>query len=682
MNTKNTERIKAAILIGITFFVFVAPKLFPQVSIMDKAFGGKKGIFVYFDKDIPLKENTGEQFYYLIERRVENTKVWKILGTIYGPANFTEFQNSVNSFHTQLPYLIMANNNVFNKIWEISNKYRRIDSLYSYAQVPIYGLALGTIYLDTTATKNTKYEYKYSKVSSTGKILNTIQTFAVQYPGKVSFKKIHRKTSRSDGKKIFIQWITNNEKMPVFQVMREDNLRPPFKLINPLKGINAGKNGLNIFVQDTLIDPESIYRYYIIPEDIFGNAGENSDTVIVGHYNFKEVSSLPDSIKVANDSQGGGISLTWKSKNDPSIRYIDIYKSDNYDTGYVKLISLPTNQTSYLDQEVKPEITYYYYFVAEGQLGEQSTKSPRFFGVYSNPESPLPPLDVKGGETKDGVKLQWTRNVSFTRGYYVYRSSSIDGKLEQISQLIPAKDSLMTYIDNDSTLSGQVTYAYAVKAENSSYIKSAYSDTVYIRPAVATKPLTPTDFRAKVNGNSVNLYWANMSALQNGIDGYDLLRKEINKTGKPVGDFKVVNDSTIPPFQNNFTDNDLESGSSYLYRVRSKDIFGGLSDLSNPVEVKINSISVIPPAGISAKKVNGGIEITWYEAELQNLSGYRIYRYERGKNPIYLGIVKNGSGPVYEDKKVKSGHLYFYYVTSYLISGEESKPSLEVGIRY
>ena len=240
----------------------------------------------------------------------------------------------------------------------------------------------------------------------------------------------------------------------------------------------------------------------------------------------------------------------------------------------------------------------------------------------------------------------------------------------------------MTYIDNDSTLSGQVTYAYAVKAENSSYIKSAYSDTVYVRPAVATKPLTPTDFRAKVNGNSVNLYWANMSAFQNGIDGYDLLRKEINKTGKPVGDFKVVNNSTIPPFQNNFTDNDLKSGSSYLYRVRSKDIFGGLSDLSNPVEVKINSISVIPPAGISAKKVNGGIEITWYEAELQNLSGYRIYRYERGKNPIYLGIVKNGSGPVYEDKKVKSGHLYFYYVTSYLISGEESKPSLEVGIRY
>ena len=63
MNNKNTGRIKATILIGITFFVFVAPKLFPQVSIMDKAFGGKKGIFVYFDKDIPLKENTGEQKY-------------------------------------------------------------------------------------------------------------------------------------------------------------------------------------------------------------------------------------------------------------------------------------------------------------------------------------------------------------------------------------------------------------------------------------------------------------------------------------------------------------------------------------------------------------------------------------------------------------------------------------------
>ncbi len=682
MKRENTGRIKSAIFIVITLFVFAVPRIFSQVSIMDKAFGGKKGIFVYFDKDIPLKENTGEQFSYIIERRVENTNAWHTLDTVSGPANFTEFKNRVSSFHSQLPYLIIGNDDILKNVWEISNKYKRIDSLYSYAQVPVLGLALGTIYLDTSANENTQYEYRYSKVSTTGKVLNTIRTFAVQYPGKVSFKKIHQKTSRSDGDKIFIQWTTSNEKMPVFQVMREDNLRPPFRLINPLKGVNAGKDGLNIFVQDTLIDPVSIYRYYITPEDIFGNEGENSDTVIVGNYNFKAVSSLPDSIKVEGAHAEGGIELSWQPKKDPSVRLIDIYKSANYDTGYVKLVSLPTNQTSYLDQKVEPEITYYYYFIAEGQLGEKSTKSPRFFGVYSNPDAPFPPLDVKGEGVKEGVKLQWTCNESFTRGYYVYRSSSINGKLEQASQLIPAKDSLMTYIDNDSTLSGKITYAYAVKAENTSYVKSAYSDTVYVRPSVATKPLVPTDVKLTVNGKSVSVYWANTSAMQNGIDGYDLLRKEIDKIGKPIGDFKAVNDSTIPPFQNYFTDDDVISGSSYLYAVRSKDVFGGQSDLSNPVEAKIKSISVIPPAGISAKKVTGGIEITWYEAEQENLSGYKIYRYERGENPIYLGTVKYSSEPIFKDKNLKAGRLYFYYVTSYLVSGEESQPGIEVGIRY
>jgi fibronectin type 3 domain-containing protein len=678
----NTRRIKPVIFVVLTLFIFAGSKIFPQVSIMDKAFGGKKGIFVYFDKDIPLKGNSGEQFYYLIERRVENTKEWKILGTIYGPANFTEFKNSVNLYHTQLPYLIMGNNNVLDKIWEISNKYRRIDSLYSYAQVPIYGLALGTIFLDTSAVENTNYEYKYSKVSITKKILNTVQTFAVKYPGKVSFKKIVQKTSRSDGNKIFIQWITSNEKIPVFRVMREDNLSPPFHLINPAKGVNAGKDGLNIYVQDTLINPKSIYRYYIIPEDIFGNEGENSDTVIIGNYNFKEVSSLPDSIKVEGAPHEGGIKLTWQPKNDPSIRFIDIYKSVKYDTGYVRLVSLAPNQTSYLDQHVKPNITYYYYFIAEGQLGETSTKSPRFFGVYADPDAPFPPFDVTGEGIKSGVKLQWTRNESYTRGYYVYRSSNVDGTMEQVSQLIPAKDSIVTFVDKDSTLSGQVTYAYAVKAENTSYVKSVFSDTVYVRPSISTKPLTPTDVKAMVSGKSVSVYWDDMSALQNGIDGYDLLRKESNKTGKMTGNYKVVNDSTIPPYQNHFTDTGVIRGNTYMYAVRSRDIFDGVSDLSNPVVAQIKGISVIPPAGVSAKKANGGIEITWYEGELQNLYGYRIYRYERGKKPIYLGIVRNGSEPVFEDKKVKSGNLYFYYVTSYLISGEESEPSLEVGIRY
>ena len=682
MKRKNTERIKSAIFIVIALFVIAVPRIYSQVSIMDKAFGGKKGIFVYFDKDIPLKENTGNQFFYIIDRRVEDTNTWHTLDTVSGPANFAEFKNRVNSFHSQLPYLIIGNDDILKKVWEISNKYKRIDSLYSYAQVPVLGLALGTIYLDTSANENTQYEYRYSKVSTSGKVLDIIRTLAVQYPGKVFFKKIHQQTSRSDGNKTFIQWTTSNEKMPVFRVMREDNLRPPFRLINPLKGINAGKDGLNIFVQDTLTDPVSIYRYYIIPGDIFGNESENSDTVIVGNYNFRAVSSLPDSIKIANDPQEGGISLTWIPKNDPSVRFIDIYKSANYDTGYVKLVSLSTNQTSYLDQKVEPEITYYYYFIAEGQLGEQSTKSPRFFGVYSNPEAPFPPLDVKGEGVKEGVKLKWTRNESFTRGYYVYRSSSINGKLEQVSQLIPAKDSLMTYYDNDSTLSGKITYAYAVKAENTSYIKSAYSDTAYVRPSVATKPLVPTDVKATVNGKSVSIYWANTSALQNGIDGYDLLRKETDKRGKPIGDFKVVNDSTIPPFQNYFSDEEVLSGSSYLYAVRSKDIFGGLSDLSNPVEAKIKSISVIPPAGISAKKIAGGIQINWYEAEQENLLGYRIYRYERGDNPIYLGTVKYSAEPIFKDKKVNTGHLYFYYVTSYLVSGEESQPGIEVGIRY
>ncbi len=676
------NKIKLSSLIIIFFSILTCQEIFSQSLIMNNAFGGKKGIFIYFDKNIPFKSNEGEWFYYKIERRREDTKNWQTLDTIIAPSNFTELKNRVNSFHSKLSYLTIGNNETLNKIWNISKKYKVIDSLYYYAQIPVYGLALGTIYLDTSAKENISYEYRYLKISNTGKVLRSIRTFAVQYPGKASFKKITKKASRVDKNKIFIQWVTGSKKMPVFQVLREENLRPPYKLITPVKGINADKDSLNIFVRDTLVNPESIYRYYIIPEDIFGNAGDNSDTVIVGNYNFREVAALPDSIKAENAPLSGGIKLSWRPKKDPSVRFIDIYKSAKYDTGYVRLVSLSANQTSYLDQDVNPNVTYYYYLLAEGQLGETSTKSPRFFGVYADTEAPFPPLDVNGDGTKNGVKLQWTRNESFTRGYYVFRSSSVDGKLEQISQLIPAKDSLITYVDNDSTLSGQVTYAYAVKAENTSYVKSVFSDTVYVRPAISTKPLTPTDIKAMVNGNSASVFWDDMSALQDGIDGYDLLRKEINKNGKSAGDYVVVNDTIIPPYQNHFTDTKVERGKKYLYSVRSKDIFNGTSDLSNPVIIEVKKNPVIPPAGIAARKISGEIEISWDGAGQEDLAGYKVYRYERGKRPALLGTVKNGSELLFKDKKTIKSHLYFYYVTSYLLNGDESNPGSEVGIRF
>jgi fibronectin type 3 domain-containing protein len=675
-------RIGNVALVLPVFLCLLNIKIYGQNPIMDNAFGGKNGIFVYFDKDIPVKGSSSNWFVYKIERRIKDGNNWQTLDTINSPSTFEEFKSKVNAIHSLLPYLTIGDENVLKEIWSISQKYKVIDSLYSYAQVPVYGIALGTIYLDTNAKKNTEYEYRYSKIDNTGKTLKTIRTLAVEYPGEVTFKKIREKEFRSDNEKIFIKWTTESKKMPVFQVMREDNLRQPFRIINPVKGINAGNDHLNIFLQDTLINSESIYRYYIIPEDIFGNKGENSDTVIVGNYNFREAASLPDSIRTNNASEDGGIRLTWIPKIDPSIKYIDIYKSQNYDTGYVHITSIPATQSSFLDQEVKPQITYYYYFQAESPLGEKSTKSPRYFGVYTDPDIPFPPVDLKGEAVKNGVKLQWTKNEKFIRGYYVYRNNSVDGKLVQVSHLIPVKDSIITFVDLDSTLSGKTTYGYAIKTENTSYVKSSFSDTVYVRPSISTKPLTPTNLKLDITDTVVNLYWDNMSALQDGIDGYDLNKREVDKNGKPVGELIAVNDSTIPPWQNHYSDNKVERGKSYLYTVQSKDIFGSKSNFSNAVIAGINNLSIIPPAGLTAKKLADNILITWNGAEDKNISGYKIYRYERGQTPLLLKNIKDVNKFSYEDKSAKRNHLYFYYVTSYSFKGNESEPSLEVGIRF
>ena len=107
---------------------------------------------------------------------------------------------------------------------------------------------------------------------------------------------------------------------------------------------------------------------------------------------------------------------------------------------------------------------------------------------------------------------------------------------------------------------------------------------------------------------------------------------------------------------------------------------GAIGDTGAIVTLTIERPGPAAPAGLRGHATAAGIELSWDEPFGPAVTGYRVYRYERGREPVRVASPKPGTAD-YTDNDVTRGRLYFYYLTSVGEGGTESGPSAEVGIR-
>jgi hypothetical protein len=55
------------------------------------------------------------------------------------------------------------------------------------------------------------------------------------------------------------------------------------------------------------------------------------------------------------------------------------------------------------------------------------------------------------------------------------------------------------------------------------------------------------------------------------------------------------------------------------------------------VQVEYKKLPPVPPADVRAIPTEEGVRITWGEVVQERLTGYKLYRYERGKTPTASG---------------------------------------------
>lgn len=668
---------KTKIFLIVLLVISTTDFYFAQQTSEKLAFAGPNGIFVNTGIDIPFR-NSGKDklFSYKIERSIAGQNNWSEVTQISAPENFESFLNNIYRLNQQLKDSIPANELPLDLIWRKAKQSERLDSLKYLGNPLVVKLALGVTFFDKEISENQKYIYKISKLNKDGNSFESFTTNEISFPGKYLNNPFNIFSKESSEKFIRLTWKADAAYSPArFKVFRRENFQNDFNQINSIIIYNSNENEIALTIVDSTVTSNSTYEYYLLPLDYYQNEGTASDTATLPAFSFNKIFP-PYNIKVEQTDSLGGLSLSWSFDYKNIITSIKIFRSIYSDKEFEEIAEVTGFDSVYIDLTADPMVKYFYYLRLNDQFNEVPLQSAKVFGLYQSEEIPPPPYNLHTDSTVAGVKLVWNKPDEFVNTYHIYRNLGDDEILSEL-HIVNSSDSVIYFLDTTSTLKGNRTYLYSVRAENTSGKISDFSDTLKVFPNLKITITSPKQLRGYYLDRKVFLYWENLFELDGTIAGYKVFRKVTDDTKNK---FTALFDSLLSPKQNNYVDTTADEGYGYEYSVTATDIFGNESNLSSSVTIETSADPILPPSGLTAVNVDDGILISWQPTLQDNLSGFNIYRYIRGEEPRKIGSV-NFDKNEYLDNSVTAGNLYFYFVTSVGLKGNESLQSEELGIR-
>ena len=238
-------------------------------------------------------------------------------------------------------------------------------------------------------------------------------------------------------------------------------------------------------------------------------------------------------------------------------RTASIYWEDNcqFETGfrierkaedeeYKILKQLPANSTSYTDNDVKFEKTYYYRVQAITLINKSDFSNVEYLNTIFPHPTNLRLKIVSAGK----IKLNWIDNCFFEDGYRIERSQN-GSDFNLIKKINP---NTTEFIDKD--LKYNTDYSYRVKAftdVNTSHPTNTVSEYYGLH--------VPGNFKISVVADrQVKIVWVDNSSIE---EGFKIQRRTEDK------DFTTI--ATVPANTQSYYDADTEIHKKYYYRIFS-----------------------------------------------------------------------------------------------------------------
>ena len=396
------------------------------------------------------------------------------------------------------------------------------------------------------------------------------------------------------------------------------------------------------YTNSSYLTSGATYYYKVRALDANGNAGPYSAVVSV---TCRLKLSAP-TVTGGNDAQGRP-TLKWNAVTGAA-KY-EVYRARSKDGDYIKYSTV--TGTSYTNTSYIESGNTYYYKVRA--LGSDGTAGPDSTPVSVTYKAPFGAPLVTGSKDSQGrPALKWDK-VTDAAKYEVYRARSKDGTYSLMST------QSATGYTNTSYLANGTTYYYKVRALKANGTASAYSSVVTITYGTVPTPAAPAMRSAKADSAGITVSWDTAA---------NAVTYNVYRTADAGSSWTQVASSVKGT---SYKDTTVQKGVKYGYKVRGVAADGKtLGPMSSTgVTAKVTAASTTPDYVklTSAKRVTGGIQLTWESAA--DAKTYNVYRKVDGASGWTL-LASSVSGTTYKDTSGKSGTTYAYTVRGVAADGK------------
>ncbi|MCZ2222573.1 MAG: hypothetical protein LC122_02970 [Chitinophagales bacterium] len=629
------------------------------------------GNYIFCGKALP------ENFYYIISKKNNNEKDFKVIARLHKPQNEQAVQAGLLSMPQAIIAITKFNNNTINNAFNIIQKANNTDSLYGYALDVRWQYIAGCGWFDDNIEEG-NYTYKIQKTSDNGSI-ETLQEIQHSFPSSPYNATATPVRFKSDENGIEIHYsISDSFQTAGVKILRSKYLENNFQEID-VNTMFSNINGKTVaIINDKNIATNITYSYIAIPYDALGNKGRSDDTLHIIHQPQTQNMGLFTNFKVLSDVATQSNKVYWKFSTNSSVISIDIYRASSYDGNYIRIGSAIPSDTVFIDNaKLEPTVTYYYYAIANLVYGKSFPSARTPVILQGKNINLLPPQNVNAYRLGNIVTIEFENTEPDTKAFNIYRAKGYTGQLIQLATFINDKgNNIISYTDTLPFSSKPEVYSYALTDVNSSYNISPFSERVVIQTS-GELPIV-YNVNARMVNKQILISWQNVVSLNSAVSFYTIFRASVNENNnKNISEYKQI--GTVTYNENSFIDTAYNEGQTYLYTIKTIGLQKeDVSSPSLPAQIFVEESTPITPAEILVFKSGNNAILKWYTPQNIDYTSIKVYRAVKGKEAQLIKELP-GNATSFEDENLTKGNTYFYYLVC-IVNNKSSKPTDAVSV--
>ncbi len=483
---------------------------------------------------------------------------------------------------------------------------------------------LGVYYNDSTVVEGKSYRYKIVQLIS-GAPKEIGITAAVKVQATEQFESPMQEIKLTPGKKrISFMWKDEPLRFWAVNVYRRVKGETEFIRVNknPVM-VNQSVDSLGKPVkpermyEDDSLQENTLYEYQLSGVDFFGYETKRSTS----YFCYVKDRTAPMRPKLKLDSVYHlNVYMSYIPVQDPDLKGYYIYRGTKSDGVYQRLTTEPFNKpTSTWVDSVDYPSPYYYFISAVDTAGNESA-SERIIANVEDVFEPEMPLGLIAKADTGRIQLSWKANTEKDLwGYYVYRGIGGSG---MNTMVLLNKDPYLhtTYID---TINKAATnrFFYAVRAVDTSYNRSKYSDTVSAAMPDIIPPGKPfIKSVTAADDQQLRVIW--IRNFEKDLSGYVIYLKDtVQRT------IKRLNMELLPADPCEYVFTPAAAGPLILY-IAAVDKTGNESERSTGFAYNYKPVlndAARQELTLDYKKKNKSITFTWQYTGTNAFKGYVLY---------------------------------------------------------